>query len=329
MLLVAGVGLYFLWPGLLQVFSSWPGLLGVDPIWFVLMIAAEIGSFICSWVLLRLALRRHDWFLPATSQLASNAFSRIIPGGAATGGAMQYQMLTRGGIDGARVATGLTATTLINTGVLFTLPLLSLPALLSGIPVDRRLGHALWVGVLAFVLLTAAAAVAFVFDRPLMIAGRAAQWVRNMVVRRGPRLEDLPHRLLIERDLIRSTLGAQWAKALFAAVGRPLVDYLALLAALLAVGSQPYPSLVLMAYVVASLLGMIPITPGGLGFVEAGLAATLTLAGVGGAEATLAILAYRLVQYWLPLPAGLVAYLMYRRRYGALPQEEEVNPPAM
>ena len=57
-----------------------------------------------------------------------------------------------------------------------------------------------------------------------------------------------------------------------------------------------------------------PVTPGGLGFVEAGLTATLALAGVGAAAAILATLAYRLVSYWLPLPVGLAAYVAHRRR---------------
>jgi uncharacterized protein (TIRG00374 family) len=60
---------------------------------------------------------------------------------------------------------------------------------------------------------------------------------------------------------------------------------------------------------------MIPITPGGLGFVEAGLAATLTLAGVSSGDAVLATLAYRLVSYWLPLVLGPIAYRLHRRRY--------------
>jgi uncharacterized protein (TIRG00374 family) len=74
---------------------------------------------------------------------------------------------------------------------------------------------------------------------------------------------------------------------------------------------------VLLAYVVAALLGMVPITPGGLGFVEVGLVATLGLAGVGVADATLGTLAYRLVSFWMPIPTGGVAYVLYRRRYGA------------
>ena len=52
--------------------------------------------------------------------------------------------------------------------------------------------------------------------------------------------------------------------------------------------------MVLLAYVVAAFLGMIPITPGGLGFVEAGLVGTLSLAGIGTDQALLATLVYRL-----------------------------------
>jgi uncharacterized protein (TIRG00374 family) len=126
---------------------------------------------------------------------------------------------------------------------------------------------------------------------------------------------DLPDRLTAERDLIRQTLQDEWWVAVLAAVGRSLFDYLALLAALTAVGATPDPSIVLLAYVAATALAMIPITPGGLGFVEAGLTATLALAGVPAAQAVVATLAYRLASYWLPLPAGLVAGWMFRRRY--------------
>ena len=75
------------------------------------------------------------------------------------------------------------------------------------------------------------------------------------------------------------------------------------------------PTLVLLAYVAAALLGMIPLTPGGLGFVEAGLTAMLALAGVAGAAAAVATLAYRLISFWLPIPIGGLAYAVFRRRY--------------
>ena len=75
----------------------------------------------------------------------------------------------------------------------------------------------------------------------------------------------------------------------------------------------------LLAFCAAQVLAQVPGTPGGLGFVEAGLTAMLALAGVSAASAVLATFAYRLFNYWLQLPAGLVGYLLHRRRFTAGP----------
>jgi uncharacterized protein (TIRG00374 family) len=82
---------------------------------------------------------------------------------------------------------------------------------------------------------------------------------------------------------------------------------------LYAVGAEPRASLVLLAFCAAQLLGTMPLTPGGLGFVEAGLTAMLALAGVPAGAAVLATFAYRLFSYWLPLPVGLLAYGWHAR----------------
>ena len=105
-------------------------------------------------------------------------------------------------------------------------------------------------------------------------------------------LTDLPEQLLRERDTVVRVLGDRWWEALLFASGRWVLDYLTLLAALYAVGAEPRASLVLLAFFAAQLLGTLPLTPGGLGFVEAGLTGTLALAGVparrgGGCHARL------------------------------------------
>ncbi len=99
--------------------------------------------------------------------------------------------------------------------------------------------------------------------------------------------------------------GPRWKRALLATVGRWTFDYLTLLAALAAIGSHPRPGLVLLAFCGAQVLAQIPVTPGGLGFVEAGLTRDAR-AGRASARATrvLATFAYRLFSYWLPLPLG-------------------------
>ena len=113
------------------------------------------------------------------------------------------------------------------------------------------------------------------------------------------------------------TLGPRWKRALLAAVGRWTFDYLTLLAALTAIGAEPRAGLVLLAFCGAQVLAQIPITPGGLGFVEAGLTAMLTLAGVSPGDAVLATFAYRLFAYWLPLPLGLVGLALQPRATSA------------
>ena len=42
----------------------------------------------------------------------------------------------------------------------------------------------------------------------------------------------------------------------------------------------------------------------------------LTVAGVSAGDAVVSTLAYRLAAFWLPIPIGGGAYLVYRRRYG-------------
>ena len=315
-LAVTLIALYILWPSLLTVLESWPDLLTLDPLWFVAMLALEFASFVCIWGLQRLSLRTQRWFAVATAQLSANAFSRVVPGGAAAGGALQYRMLTEAGEQPTTVGTGLTAASLISTGTLFMLPLLVVPAAIAGRPTPSGLAQAAWLGGVVFVVGFFVGWLLITHDRALLATGRGIQRVRNLLVRKGPRTTDLPQRLLVERNEIRQSLGAAWWKALLFALGNWLFDYLALLAALAAVGSFPRPSLVLLAYSASMVLAMIPITPGGLGFVEAGLTGLLALAGVNAGDAVLATLAYRMVSFWLPLPAGGVAALLHRRRYG-------------
>ena len=314
-LLFTLISLYVLWPSLLKVFRTWPELLTLNPAWFLVLFAAELASFGAIWTLQRLALRSREWRPVIAAHLAGNAFSRIVPGGAAAGGAIQFRFLTQAGIPATRVGAGLAAAGLISTATLFALPLLTVPAVLAGRPVPNGLSQAAWLGVGVFVLAVAAGVVLVTTDGLLRLVGRVIEALRNRFRRRRSPTADLPDRLVRERDEVLRTLGPRWWEALLAGLGNWLFDYLALLAALTAVGSRPRPTLVLLAYVSSMVLAMIPLTPGGLGFVEAGLTATLVIADVSAADAVLATLAYRLVSYWLPLPAGLIAAALHRRRY--------------
>ena len=142
------------------------------------------------------------------------------------------------------------------------------------------------------------------------------QAARNRLKRKAEPMTGLPDRLVFERNRIRDVLGRRWKAAMLLSSGRLAFDFGTLLATIRATGAKPNPSLVLLAYAVAGLLALIPITPGGLGIVEAGLSALLILAGVPGGDAVVATLAYRIISYWLPILVGPFAYFAFRLRYG-------------
>ena len=108
------------------------------------------------------------------------------------------------------------------------------------------------------------------------------------------------------------------AAASLAVIGSALGDFAVLYFALRAVGADVNPAAALAAFIVSNVAGMIPMTPGGLGFVEAGMAAVLTVAGATDAQALLAVAAYRLAATWLPCLAGAVAYVWFKRRHRKL-----------
>ena len=145
-----------------------------------------------------------------------------------------------------------------------------------------------------------------------------AQRLWNRVTRGHRRpVTGLDQRLLAERDTIRAVLGENWRQAVvLLTADRFGLDYGCLLADLRATGAEPQPSLVLLAYAAAGIIALFPVTPGGLGIVEASLSVLLILADVSGGYAVLATLAYRIASYWLPLVAGPPAYLLFRHRYG-------------
>ena len=310
-LTVCGISLYLVGPTVMDTLNEADQVQGIAPGWLAAMAGLQILSNACLWELQRIALRTKDMTAVATSQLAGNGLAKVAPGGGALGAALQYRMLVQAGLPRATSASALTASNLLVFAVVLALPVLAIPAIAGG-AVNHRLIQATLIGVLVFLGLFGVGVAMLAFDRPLLATGRLVQRVRNRMRRRADPLRGLPDRLVAERDRILTTLGRDWKRALAATVGRWAFDYATLIAALAAVGSNPRPSLVLLAFCAAQVLAQIPVTPGGLGFVEAGLTATLALAGVSPQDALVATFAYRLFSYWLMLPVGLGALGLHR-----------------
>jgi uncharacterized membrane protein YbhN (UPF0104 family) len=105
------------------------------------------------------------------------------------------------------------------------------------------------------------------------------------------------------------------------AVGYWIFDNLVLLATFHAFGLSPPVMVVLMAYLIGQIGGVLPL-PGGLGGIDGGLIGAMIVYGIDPAAAAAAVLAYRVILFWLPLLTGLVALASLRR---ALEQNERAD----
>lgn len=315
MLLVTALSLYLLAPRIGEVFLAWNRLGRVHPLWMVPAVLCAIGSFACLWAVQAIALGSRDWFAIITTQLAGNSFNRITPGGGATGTALQATMLTSTGIDGTCAATAIATQSVLSTAALVALPLFSIPFVIAGTQIPDGLVSTLWIGIPVFVLMLAIGLAVFVIDTPLLWLGRAIARVRCWFGRGAVVDRELGPRLLASRDAIAHEVGPRWKLAVGLSVLRWFLEYGVIISTLYGLSVQPDPAVTLLAFAAASVLGLIPFTPGGLGFVEAGLTATLVFAGVSGGDALVTTLVYRLLTFWLPIPIGAVAAIVFRRRY--------------
>jgi uncharacterized protein (TIRG00374 family) len=232
-------------------------------------------------------------------------------------------MLKDAGFPTATAATALAVQSIIISGAVMAMPLVCIPLILfAGLDVPADLADGAWIGAGVFSILLAIGALFFGSEKFAFQIGRAIQKIGNIF--RGTPLTGLGKKMLHERDQVRDNLGGRWPIAVGASVGRWAFEYLALLITLVAIGADPDPWLVLLAFVFASVLTMIPFTPGGLGFVEAGLTGALVAAGINGAEAVLTTLVFRLFSFWLPIPFGAAAAVAFRRRYPRAPKARKI-----
>ena len=93
-----------------------------------------------------------------------------------------------------------------------------------------------------------------------------------------------------------------------------LFDLLSLDRVFLALKYQPGFGPLAVAYAAANIASAIPVTPGGRGVVEVTMVAITVGFGAPRPTAVLAVLGYRIVNYWLPLIPGALAYLRLRLR---------------
>ncbi|MEV6348301.1 YbhN family protein [Actinoplanes sp. NPDC051851] len=94
------------------------------------------------------------------------------------------------------------------------------------------------------------------------------------------------------------------------------LDLACLFASTSAFGLDVHWERLAVVYLTVQVVRQVPLTPGGIGVIEAGLLAGLAASGAPTGSAAAVVLAYRLVSFWLLLPVGLLGYVLLRTRFG-------------
>jgi uncharacterized protein (TIRG00374 family) len=311
LLLVAFVVIHFVLPQIAGARRTLSLLGGVDLRLIALGVALEAASILSYTNLTRTMIPRDNappFFTLLRIQLSTLAVSHVVPGGSAAGGALGFRLLTRSGLSGTDAAFAI-ATQGIGSAVVLNL-LLWLGLIVSLVRGGPGYNPLYLTAALVGVVLIGGFSALVVL---LMRGERRGAQVMRTVARRLPVLDEESIHQLVQRlaarlqmlaaDRSRLLRGILWDLAFWLCTAGSLWVFLG------AFGHWERIDGLIVAFALAYVLAAIPITPAGLGVVEATMIPLLTLFGADRGVATLGVVAYRLVNFWLPIPVGFLAYL--------------------
>lgn len=242
--------------------------------------------------------------------LSTLALSHVIPGGTAGGAALSYRLITQEGVSGADTGFAIAmqgAGSAVVLNVLFWVALLISLFLRGYNPI-----YAVAAGAGVLLMATFAAVVVSLTRGHRRLVDLARRLAAGVPFVDGDHLADAISRFSGRLRAFAAQPSVLRRAVLWAAANW-LFDAASLWVCLLAFHTVLSPVYLLVAYGLANILAVIPVTPGGLGIIEGVLVPTLVGFGVPNKSiALLAVLIYRFFNFWLPIPVGGSCYLSLR-----------------
>jgi len=285
-------------------------LLGrVNALWVIAGAALEGVSLFCYAVLTKVLLPPGP--KPSLSRLfridlSAAAVAHVIPAGTLGTAALGFRLFTNEGISANDAGVMMAAKGIGSTVVLNVLLWLSL---VISIPLAGFRPIYGTVAIIGTVVLLGAAALVVGVTRGTRAASRVLRVVGDKTPGlSGERLErvvlNAGHSFsLLARDKRVLAWALLWASLNW------LLDAASLWCFVAAFGSATNPVELFAAYGIANVAGAIPLTPGGLGVVDSVTPLLLVSFGVTRSVATLGVLGWRMVNFWLPIPTGAAAFV--------------------
>jgi uncharacterized membrane protein YbhN (UPF0104 family) len=326
LVLILLLGIYILFPRLVGLGDSLARLGEADAIWISVAIGFELAA-VATYIALFKAVVGGDalqltWGETYDINLAGLAATRIFSAGGAGGIALTYWAVRRAGMRRREVARRMVAFltlqyvfypvalivfgVLLRTGVLpgkDSLELTIVPAAVAG--------AVLLAGLLAMLIPP---------DLGERLAGHA-RWSRGRAI--ADKVARVPatvgEGLRLGFGLLVSP--SRGGLAVVGAVGYWAANIGILWASFKAFGVHVPLAVVVQGFFLGMVGNLFPLAPGGVGAVDAGMIGAFVLFGLPEATVFPAILIYRLIAFWLPIPPGVAAFFHLRLRVARWEEE--------
>ena len=287
--------------------------------WMIAGLALEAVSLFCYALLTRALLPPGG--RPGLSRLfridlAAAAVAHVVPAGTVGSAGIGYRLFTAEGVDGTDAAVmmatkGIGSTVMLNVllwlSLVISIPLAGFHPIYVSVAITGAVALAL-AGLLVFGLTRGEGrATRIVHAVGRRIPGVGGDRLERIFLQAGTSLIALAR----DRQVMRAALA--WAALNW------LLDAASLWCFVAAFGSFVNPAELFAAYGIANVLGVLPVTPAGLGVIDSTAPLLLVSFGITRSIATLGVLAWRLVNFWLPIPAGAAAYVSLKVPRGAGP----------
>ena len=303
---------YFVVPLIPDFRNALEDLRRVEPFLLVLGLMLELLALYCYAPLMKAALgdAGHDlsrWRL-FRIQMSTRALSSIVPGGSAASSALGYRLMTLSGVSGPDAGFAL-ATVGLGSAVVLNLILwcgLVVSILIRG--VNPIYASAALAGI---IVMGIAATLVFGLMEGQGRSERVIRWIARKFHFDDDKAAAVLHRVAERLEQLISDKQLLGRVAFWAALNW-LLDAAALWVFLRAFNTTMPIDALIVSFGIANVLAAIPITPGGLGYVDASYVALLVGFGASRSRATLGVAAYRFAQFFFPILLGGVLYLSLR-----------------
>ncbi len=314
--------------------EAWTAIQSMSAGWLTaLIIAAAVNriSYVWPYQAVLVHLRFRHGFLE--TQTAS-AISNTIPAGGAVAVGMTFRMFGSFGFSNVAISTAVGTTGVWIIAFKLGLPIIAVVlVVLAGQSTAGAVSAAL-IGVLVIVVFGLVLWLVFRSEASAHWLGRLGDKVVNWVLhfRHKAGSDQVERAVLHFREQANETVhkrGWLLTAAVLVSQGTVLVLVYFCIRSVGITSSQVSDLGALLAIAVARLVGVIPLTPGGLGTIDAAFIGMLTALGANSSDALAADMVWRATTYFPPIFIGLITYALWKRGMakGVYAKSPDAEPP--